>query len=126
MASVDLQAVFNTLKPLIAAYVPPLTAITDEPGRYNACAVGPIEVMGRKRDGMDFATIIVQKAFVGFYFLPVYCNPELLEKLHPDLLKKLKGKACFHIKSADAATLAQIEDALRLGFDEYERRGWMG
>ncbi len=49
----------------------------------------------------------------------------LQEIFHPNLLKLLKGKACFHIKKDDADLLEQIKDALEAGFDLYKKRGWI-
>lgn len=125
----DLQAIFDTLKPLLQSYTPPLTARVDTPARYELWSVKPtaepLLVEGRKRSEVFFASLIIQKAYVGFYFMPVYVETELKTIFQPELLRLLKGKSCFHIKKLDAALLGQIEAALKIGFELYQQRGWI-
>ncbi len=94
-------------------------------GIYNLVSEKHVEIEGRKKDEVYFASIIIQKGYVSFYFMPVYgCNkPE--EIFHPNLLKLLKSKACFHIKKNDPDLLEQIKQALEAGLDLYKRRGWI-
>jgi hypothetical protein len=42
-----------------------------------------------------------------------------------ELLKCLKGKACFHIKKEDPQIMDQIKDALKEGYRLYEEKGWV-
>ena len=121
----DLQALFDTLKPLLQAYAPPLTPQVDTPTRYELWSVKPLVIEGRKRKEVFFASLIIQKAYVGFYFMPVYVETELKGIFQPELLRLLKGKSCFHIKKLDAALLGQIEAALKIGFELYQHRGWI-
>ena len=72
-----------------------------------------------------FAGIRRQKTFVGFYYFPIYSVPSLAASLAPSLVKLLKGKSCFHIRSVDGDLLDQIRRALHLGFDDYQKRGWV-
>jgi hypothetical protein len=74
---------------------------------------------------MYFASVMVQKGFVGFYFMPVYSNPELKTLLSAELMKCLKGKACFHIKKNDPVIMQQIKQALDLGLKDYEEKNWI-
>ena len=125
----DLQTIFDTLKPLLQAYQPPLTAQVDTSTRYELWSVTPpaepLVVEGRKRSQVFFASLIIQKSYVGFYFMPVYVEDELKTIFQPELLRLLKGKSCFHIKKLDAALLGQIEAALKIGFELYQHRGWI-
>lgn len=84
-----------------------------------------VEIAGRKRDEMWFAGIIVQKGYVGFYYMPVYAEPELKKVFSPELLKCLKGKSCFHIKKYDKEILSQIKTALKVGYEGYLKKGWI-
>ena len=121
----DLQALFDTLKPLLQAHAPPLTPQIDTPARYELWSVKPLVIEGRKRKEVFFASLIIQKSYVGFYFMPVYVETELKGIFQPELLRLLKGKSCFHIKQLDAALLGQIEAALKIGFELYQQRGWV-
>lgn len=77
-----------------------------------------------KKNYHRMASLVVQKGYVGFYFMPIYMNPALQDKLAPELMKLLKGKTCFHIKSLDDTLLATVEAALKLGTKAFRERGW--
>jgi hypothetical protein len=125
----DLQSIFDALQPLLRAYQPPLTAQVDTPTRYELWSVKPLAeplvIEGRKRSQVFFASLIIQKSYVGFYFMPVYVETELKTIFQPELLRLLKGKSCFHIKKLDTALLEQIDTALKTGFELYRQRGWV-
>jgi len=65
----------------------------------------------------------MQKGYVGFYYMPVYMNDVVRRKLDPDLLKCLRGKACFHIKKNDPVVFDQIEKALLIGVEGDNAKG---
>ena len=79
----------------------------------------PVVIDGKEREEMWFAAALVQKGYVGFYYMAT--GP----KLGPQLMKCLKGKSCFHIKKDDPIIFDQIEEALRLGVELYQTKGWI-
>ena len=89
---------------------------------YTLVVENDIEVAGKKLDEIYLAGIIVQKGYVGFYYMPVYCLEEIKQELKPELLKCLKGKSCFYIKKNDPMLMEQIADALKVGYKGYEKR----
>ncbi len=119
------QEIFAKLKELLAKYNPPFTPKTDNERWYDLYSNKEVEVWGRKRTEVYFAGIIIQKAYVGFYYMPVYAEPERKTLFKPELLKLLKGKSCFHIKKLDEELEKQIEQALADGFEMYRQRGWV-
>ena len=121
----DLTAIFESLKALLAAYAPPLVAKMDDASHYDLWSVKDLVIEGRKRREVYFAGLIIQKGYVGFYYMPVYAQTELKDVFAPELLGLLKGKSCFHIKRLTPALLAQIEAALRAGYEMYRERGWV-
>ncbi len=126
MASItDLGKIFIELKELIKSYSPPLVATTDEEARYDLVSIKKVEIEGRKRSEVYFASIIQRKDYVGFYFMPVYSAPEMKAFFQPELLGRLKGKSCFHIKSLDEQLLGQIRQACEKGFHLYQERDWV-
>src|SRR5947199_160940 len=76
----------------------------------------PVEILGRRRDELWFASALIQKAYVGFYFMPVYADTTVKDLIKPELLDCLKGKSCFHIKKYDKRIFSQIKDALNMGY----------
>lgn len=121
----DLTAIFASLKALLTTYAPPLTSKRDEPGYYDLWSVRDLVIEGRKRKEVYFAGLIIQKGYVGFYFMPVYAETELKAVFAPELLGLLKGKSCFHVKRLTPALLMQIEAALKVGYELYQQRGWV-
>lgn len=84
-----------------------------------------VVIEGKKRNEVFFASVMIQKEHVGFYYMPVYAEPDMKKIFNPNLLKLLKGKSCFHIKKLDDELMSEIEDALAAGFRLYKERGWV-
>ncbi len=122
----ELVPIFSAIKNLLLPYEKGSIKVRGgEGGQMMLVSEKTIEVNGKKRDELWFAGLLVQKGYVGFYFMPVYTKPELKEIFKPELLKCLKGKSCFHIKKADAVIFAQIEEALKKGYLAHKKRGWL-
>lgn len=121
----DLHEIFAQLKAELSQYQPPLTSRVDEDRRYELWSEKEVVIEGRKRKEVFFAALIIQKGYVGFYFMPVYADAEIKRLFAPELLALLKGKSCFHIKRLDATLLAQVAAALKAGFELYRERGWV-
>jgi hypothetical protein len=91
---------------------------------YNLISTRPVELLGKTRE-LFFASVMVQKGFVGFYFFPIYTDPAISSELPIELLKCLKGKSCFHIKKNDDQLMGQIEQALETGYKLYQEKGYL-
>ena len=120
-----LEEIQDKLRAILSKYCPPLAAKVDTPRRYLLYSIIDLVIDGRKRSEVYFAGTVIQKSFVGFYFMPVYGNPELIEALSPELRKCIKGKACLNIKKADQNLLKEIEKMTRDGFKIYKRNKWI-
>lgn len=121
----DLNEIFLQLRTLLQRYQPPFGSKNENDKYYDLWSFKDLVIEGRKRKEVFFAGIIIQKNYVGFYFMPVYAEPAVKKFFKPELLSKLKGKSCFHIKKLDAELLSQIDAALITGFEEYKARGWV-
>ncbi|MBI5267056.1 MAG: DUF1801 domain-containing protein [candidate division Zixibacteria bacterium] len=119
------QAIFDDLKKLLKKYAPPMTAVSDFGGRYELVSKKAVVIAGRQRPEVYFAAAIIQGAYVGFYLMSIYADPALTKKMPADLMKTLKGKSCFHIKTLDAPLRKQIAEALKLSFEYYKKQGWV-
>jgi len=127
----SLDAIFDGLHDLLSRYSPPLKS---SGGKVRAKrdfhltipkAASVPGAYGGKPVALDLASIILQKGYVGFYFMPVYIQPALKKNISPSLLATLKGKTCFHIKKLNADLLNDIDAALREGIKLYKSRGWL-
>jgi hypothetical protein len=124
----DREEIFAALREELERFVPPLEARTGgvkDKADYQLWSPKPVERHGRAYDETYFAGAIVQKAYVGFYYMPVYTESQLKQVFAPELLALLKGKSCFHVKRLDADLRAQIRSALDAGFALYRERGWI-
>jgi hypothetical protein len=126
-AITDRAEIFATLRGELERFVPPLEARSTVEGKddYQLWSTKPVERDGRKYEETYFAGVIAQKGYVGFYYMPVYAEPELRELFAPELLALLKGKSCFHVRRLDGELRAQVRRALDAGFALYRERGWV-
>jgi hypothetical protein len=124
----QLLEIFNELKKELKPFEKGFVkARFDIEGKYDLWSEGPnVSVNNKSRNEVAFAALIVQSSYVGFYFMPVYTNTENVRaKLSPALLQLLKGKACFHIRSTDKELLKDVRQAMKVGYEEYKRNGWV-
>ncbi|MBI4732214.1 MAG: DUF1801 domain-containing protein [Chloroflexi bacterium] len=120
----DLRQIFDSLKPLLEKYRPPLGSKTENECYFDLWSFKDLVIEGRKRKEVFFAGLIIQKDYVGFYYMPVYVDAEVKQFFSPQFLKFLKGKSCFHIRTLTPDLLAEIDRALQAGFALYQERGW--
>lgn len=122
----DLLAIFEAVKKEVKPYEKgTIKARVDIEGKYDLWSEKPVEAFGRKYPAMAFAAVILQSTYVGFYFMPVYGSEKVKETFTPELLKTLKGKACFHIKTTDKELMKDIRQALKTGYEAYKKQGWV-
>ena len=121
----ELVNIFKKLKKILKKYENPLKPKFDLDSKYDLWSFKDLEIAGRKRKEIYFAGLIIQSNYVGFYFMPIYTNTKLKNVFKPELLSLLKGKSCFHIKSLNKKLENQIEEALKIGFQLYKKKGWI-
>jgi hypothetical protein len=123
--SQDLNTIFQSIKAELKVYQPPFVSKTDSDLSFDLWSFRDLVIEGRKRKEVYFAAATIHKDYVGFYYMPVYAQPEVKRLIPPELLKLLKGKSCFHIWKLDETLLAQIRSVLKLGYEQYASRGWV-
>jgi hypothetical protein len=120
-----LLPLFAEVKALIEPYAESLTVRRDDGGYFDLWSEKEVEIAGRRRKNVFFCGLIIQKTYVGFYFMPVYADQGLTAVFGPDLLATRKGKSCFHLKRLTPELKDQIVAALVAGWRLYEERGWV-
>ena len=120
-----LTKIFQELKTILKKFEDPLKPKFNLDSKYDLWSFKEIEIAGRKRKEISFASIIIQSTYVGFYYMPIYVDTKLQDVFKPELLKLLKGKSCFHIKELNPELKQQIQEALEIGYKLYEKRGWI-
>jgi hypothetical protein len=121
----ELVNLFNEVKEIMHPFAKGNYLIhEDKPGNYSIYYNKEVEMFGKKYPELMFASLLIQKGYVGFYFFSVYIQEEMKGKLAPELLRTLKGKTCFHLKKSDPQLLKQISAALKAGVEYYRTQGW--
>lgn len=75
--------------------------------------------------GMYFASALIRKDNVSFYFFPIYGSPKAYEKVAPHAMKRLDGKTCFHFNKEEQAVEKEIRALFKKGIEAYRKHGWV-
>jgi hypothetical protein len=127
----SLTETFKAIERILALYSPPLklwVSGSKSKPMTRLTVPSPVSIPGAyggKPVDLEVASLIIQKGFVGFYFMPLYLKPALKSKISLALRKRLKGKTCFHLTHADDATQEDVRRAVDLGTQLYRDRGWL-
>jgi len=122
----DLLPLFDEVVAMLRPYEKKkLEPKRNEPGYYDLWSFREVVIDGRTRAEVYFAAAIIQKSYVGFYYMPVYTHEEAAAMVGPELMATLKGKSCFHIKELTPTLRRQIKAALKDGYALYKARGWV-
>ncbi|RFM28446.1 DUF1801 domain-containing protein [Deminuibacter soli] len=125
-APASLNIIFNELKRILTAHRKGAIVIRGgSNGDIALVSEKKVEVDGRWKNETYFAAALVQKGYVGFYFMPIYGDTALKNEIGTQLLACLKGKSCFHIRRNDPVLYKQISEALDAGYRLYKERGWV-
>ncbi len=116
----DLQGVFDRLKPIYAAYARDCHIVRDEPGHYY---LGSHEVRAKDGYRTGFGGVEIRKNYVSAHLMPVYTNPELLESISDGLRKRMQGKSCFNFKKHDAILFDELEKLVATGIRQFRADG---
>lgn len=120
-----LRDIFVRLRVIMRRYEDPLKPKFDLEGKYDLWSFKDVEIAGRRRREVSFASLIIQSRWVGFYFMPIYADEGLKEFFPVRLLGLLSGKSCFRIRELDEELEGQVADVLERGYRLYEERGWI-
>ncbi len=127
----SLENVYQRLSKLLSQHSPPFRfQDLGVPNKKSVQLVVPKPVAisgayGGKPVDLQFAAAILQKGYVGFYLMCIYMNEPVKKKISPALLKLLKGKTCFYLKSLDETLQKDIKAALDASAKYYRERGWV-
>ena len=122
----DYSTVFNALKPVLASRARLLTVKTDNAAEYTLDTRSPSPFPQHKGHPLAFGSVHTGKAYVSFHLVPLYLCPALKQKIPPDLMKRMQGKACFNFKSVpEKAVLVELKRLTGACLDEWKRLNWL-
>jgi len=121
------NAIFSSLAAALRKQCPPMVCLKDKPGALEIIGNIPVPYGSRKRivPGMSFASVAVRKDMVSFNFMPIYFHREGYESVAPNLLKCLKGKACFNFRRSDQIDGNELDALLKKGAQVWKKLGYI-
>lgn len=120
----DLDQIHQELILLLSEYHPPLEKRGDREDQFNLYGTKTVQFGKSPYEGMYFASSHIRKGYVGFYFFPIYTDPDQFDQMPEKLRKCLKGKSCFHIKQLDDEQKGNISKLLKQGYELYNSKDW--
>ena len=118
-ASTDAQ-VFEALKALLQPFANELAVKDDTQTNYY------LETTGRSYKGKPmFFGAVMRKSYVSYHLMPLYWKPELLEKISPELKKRMQGKSCFNFKKVEPELFAELKQLTEAGLAEYRKSNYL-
>lgn len=122
----DLIEIFQTIRAAMQPYETlGFNSRINSDVEYDLWSDKNVVLLGKERNEIYFAGLKIMTSSVTLHFMLIYTNPELKELLHPDLLKLLKGKSCFHFKKLDETMMEHIAQALDIGYKAYKKNEWV-
>ncbi len=115
----DFEAVFSSLKSILAKYQAEMVLIHDQPDHYY------LNLHYTRKDGYQwfFGSVQIKKNYVGYHLMAVYTYPELLEGMSEKLKKRMQGKSCFNFKKLEPDVQTELEDLTKKSFLKFKEAG---
>ena len=111
----DFQATFEKLKAILEPYAAKTIVVHDTDQNYYL----DLPYVMRNKQRLFFAAVRAGKAYVSFHLMPVYACPDLLDKMSPELKRRMQGKSCFNFKSADEKLFKELAKLTKAGFKQF-------
>jgi len=123
----DKRSIFSALEKVLLEFSPPLVIKSRTANSIELIGNTPVPY-GYKKEivpGMYFASALIRKDNVSFYFFPIYMAVDAYKNLAPGLLKHLDGKTCFHFKKPEHFAANELRAILQTGIAHYKKQGWI-
>jgi hypothetical protein len=117
MATTDqFLGVFEMLKHTLHPFAQRLVVDADQSTIY-----GLITPHVPPTKAVSFGAVQNKKAYVSYYFMPVYYFPDLLHDVSPTLKRRMQDKSCFNFTSMDQLepTLPELTQLTERGFARF-------
>jgi hypothetical protein len=111
----DFDTTFEKLKTILKPYEPKLVVSADTSREY----ILDVNFVMKNKKRLFFAGVRKGKAYVSFHLMPVYAMPALVEKMSPELKRRMQGKSCFNFSSPDEKLFKELAKLTKLGFTKF-------
>ncbi len=121
------KIIFEKVKKQLEACTPPMVYKKGSEDGYELMGNKPVPYGFKKEivPGMYFASVVIRKDSVNFYFFPTYMNPDEFKSLAPTIYKCLKGKTCFHFKKEEQVDEKELSAMLKKGVQAWKKAGYL-
>jgi hypothetical protein len=107
-AASDLALVHDRLKAILAPYRDKLAVARDGPDGMT------LELPAYEGKPWGYAAgTRLGRRYVSYYLMGVYGDRELLERISPELKRRMQGKSCFNFTKIDEDLFAELEALTR-------------
>lgn len=113
--------IFREIKKILTQYESKLEVRGDTDEAYHLYGKKEVQIGKRLYKGMYFASVVINKGFVGFHFFPIYTHSTEFKDLDKPLMECMKGKSCFNIKKNEPDIYKGIKKALKKGYSLYKK-----
>lgn len=121
------KKIFSVLKKVMEENCPPLVQKINKDDAIEV--IGNVSApYGHKKEmvpGMYFASALIRKDNVSFYFFCNYTNPEEFNSIAPAIMKCLDGKSCFHFNKEEQVVEKELKAMFKKGIELYRKQGWI-
>lgn len=107
----NFRETFAGLKAILEPYAARMIVVHDTSANYYLDT--PYVMKNKQR--MFFGAVRMGKAYVSFHLIPIYCCPELLNTISPELNKHMQGKSCFNFKAVDEKLFKELTKLTKAG-----------
>lgn len=111
-----MQDVYKKFRSILEPYKDKLTV--DQEGPEGLVLYS--DKKDKKGRNIFFGGVAIKKNYVSYYLMPVYCFPEMLKDISPELRKRMQGKSCFNFKKTDEQLFQELAELTQRGFERFE------
>jgi hypothetical protein len=120
----DFQLVYTRFKDMLSKFDGENLHIqAEKPDQYEL--IGPPTPRSNGRE-VWFGAARVGKRYVSYHLMPVYACPDLLDRISPELRKRMQGKSCFNFTHVDEKLIKELEELTERGYERFKKEGFIG
>lgn len=101
---------FNVLSSILEPYAQHMLVKHDTDANYY------LEETFSSEKAQMFGAVQVKKRYTSFHLFPVYCDPDLLTDITPELRKRMQGKSCFNFANVEHIPREELEALVAAAF----------
>jgi hypothetical protein len=124
--SADLEAVFATLRPILANYANHLSVKSDTATEFAVVTRSASPFSQQSTQPMYFGSLRLGKVYVSFQLMPLYMNPALNKSISPRLRNCMRSNTCFDFKTEPQPELiADLKRLTEAAFKQWDEMKWL-